>query len=71
MRVALWRTVRVALWHVGSSQTMNQTWVPCSGWQILNQWTTREALLIILLITLLGEPRSFSYNDPRFLGLVK
>jgi len=63
--------VRVALWHVGSSQTMSQTWVPCSGRQILNQWTTREALLIILISTLLGEPRAFSSNGPHFLGLVK
>ena len=32
----------VAPWHVGSSQTRDQTLVPCIGRQILNHWTTRE-----------------------------
>ena len=37
----LWHMGLVALWHVGSSQTRDQTHVPCIGRQILNQWTTR------------------------------
>ena len=32
----------VALWHVGSSQTRDQTCVPCLGRHILNHYTTRE-----------------------------
>ena len=34
----------VALWHVGSSWTRNQTFVSCTGRWILNHWATREAL---------------------------
>ena len=33
-----------ALWHVGSSQTRDQTWVFCTGRQILEDWVTRKAL---------------------------
>jgi len=40
----LWLSGLVALWHVGSSQTRDQTCVPCTGRQILNHWTTREVL---------------------------
>jgi len=38
--------VSVAPRHVGSSQTRDQTRVPCIGRQILNHWTTREVLAI-------------------------
>ena len=38
----LWHTGLVAPQHVGSSQTRDQTCVPCTGRQILNHWTTRE-----------------------------
>ena len=31
----------VTPWHLGSSQTRDQTLVPCIGRQILNHWTTR------------------------------
>ena len=31
-----------ASWHVGSSQTRDQTHVPCTGRQILNHWATKE-----------------------------
>ena len=31
-----------APWHVESSQTRDQTSVPCIGRQILNHWTTRK-----------------------------
>ena len=30
------------LWHLGSSQTKDRTFVPCIGRQIFNHWTTRE-----------------------------
>ena len=36
----------VAPWHVGSSQTREQTRVPCIGRQILNHQTTRETPLV-------------------------
>ena len=32
----------VALWHVDSSKTRDQTHTPCFDRQFLNQWTTRE-----------------------------
>ena len=32
----------VASWHVGSSQTRDQTCGPCIGRWILNHWTSRE-----------------------------
>ena len=35
----------VAPWQVESSQTRDQTRVPCLGRQILNHWTTREVPL--------------------------
>ena len=35
----------VAPWHVESSQTKDQTNVPCIGRQILNHWTTRGSLV--------------------------
>ena len=38
----LWSTSPVAPQHVGSSQTRDQTHVPCTGRQSLNHWTTRE-----------------------------
>ena len=39
----LWHTDLVAPWHVESSQTRDQTCVPCIGKQISNHWTMREA----------------------------
>ena len=39
----LWQMGLVAPWHVGSSQTRDQTNVPYIGRQILNHCTTREA----------------------------
>ena len=38
----LWHTGLVALWHVGSSWTRDQTRVPCIGRRILNHCATRE-----------------------------
>ena len=39
----LWYMGLVALQHVGwSSQTRDQTFVPCTGRQILNHWATKE-----------------------------
>ena len=45
------------LWHmglvvpqcVGSSQTMDQTPVPCISWWILNYWLLRQVLILIFL----------------------
>ena len=38
----------VALWHVESYWTRDQTCVPCTGRQISNYWITREVLLTFL-----------------------
>ena len=38
----LWRSVLVALCHVGSSQARDWTHVPCIGRWILNHWTAKE-----------------------------
>ena len=45
-----WRMGLVALRHVGSSQTRDQTPVSCIGRQILYHCVTREAPLIVLNI---------------------
>ena len=39
----LWPMDLVAPRHVGSSQTRDQIPIPCTGRQIVNHWTTREA----------------------------
>ena len=39
----------VALWHVGSSQTGNQTRIPLVAWWILSHWTTQEAAKLVIL----------------------
>ena len=39
----------VALLHVTSSQTRDQTSIPCLGRQILNHWTTKEVLKVLFL----------------------
>ena len=41
----------VALRQVGSSQTRARTRVPCIGRRILNHWTTREVLIVVLICT--------------------
>ena len=41
-QLSLWSIGSVALQQVGSSQTKDQTCIPCFGRQILNRWTTRE-----------------------------
>ena len=38
----MWCMGIAAPWHVESSQTRDQTQVPCVGRWILNHWTTRE-----------------------------
>ena len=43
-----WSMGLVALWHVESSQTRDQTSVPCIARWILNRKTTREAWLRVL-----------------------
>ena len=42
----LWLVGLATMWHVLSSQTTDQTGVPCAARQILNHWTSGEALLI-------------------------
>ena len=44
-RLSNWCTRLVASWHVGSSQTRDQTHVSCFGRRILSHWATREAPL--------------------------
>ena len=41
----LWCICLVALHHVVSSQSRDQTCVPCIARQILNHWTTRQVLM--------------------------
>ena len=59
----------VAAQHMESISTRDQTNVPCIGRQILNHWTTREALLFGFLIKhlkcLLILPVLQSYPLPR------
>ena len=43
----LWCMGLFSLWHVGSSQTRDQTRVPCIGRRILIHCTTREVLKIL------------------------
>ena len=58
----LWRLGLVALWHVGSSQTRDQTSVSCAARQILNHWTTGEGLKRFSVC-----PSDFSFTDKRFI----
>ena len=53
-------TQLVALWHVGSSWTRNQTIVPCFARQILNHWTTRETPLFFFFF-LISEGKIHYY----------
>ena len=57
----LWLTGPAAPRHVGSSQTRARTRVPCTGRQILNHCTTREARKMCLLF-LLKSQRHFLAN---------
>ena len=56
----------VALWHVESSQSRNQTHVPYSGRQILYYWTIREVPLsfsfFLKLISFLYYTKVVSLN---------
>ena len=58
----LWCTGLVALWHVGSSRTRDQTPVPCVGRQILNHCATREVPGVVFF--LLGCKRCLCILDP-------
>ena len=44
----------VALRHVGSSWTRDQTCVPCIGRQILIHWATREVLKYFIMFVLVN-----------------
>ena len=56
---------------MGSSQTRDQTRVPCIGRQILNHWTIREVPLVpaidavSLVFTVLYEPTHLNQADSR------
>ena len=54
----------VALRHVESSRSRNQTGVPCIGRQIVNHWTTREVLLVYFTHTSLYLLVPYSYFAP-------
>ena len=54
----------VALQHVESSRSRNQTGVPCIGRQFLNHWTTREVLLVYFTHTSLYLLVPYSYFAP-------
>jgi len=41
---SVWNTGLVALRHMGSSRSRDQTCVPCIGRWIVNHWTTKEVL---------------------------
>ena len=56
----LWCTGLVVPRHVESSQTRDQTQVPCIGRQILNHWTTREVPYLELLKVFLTHVMSTS-----------
>ena len=45
----MWLMGLVAPWHVESSQTSDQTCVPCIGRRVLNHWTIRKVLIAPLL----------------------
>ena len=49
-----WCTGLVALRHAESSQTRDQTCVPCFGRQVLTHWTTTEVYHSTLMILLLN-----------------
>ena len=54
----LWCVGLIALQHVESSLTRDQTHVPCIGRWILNYWATREVLtlgILRVLVTCLAE----------------
>ena len=55
------RTGLVALQHVESSQTRDQTQVPCTGRQVLNHWATRDVLCVFLISELFLFVCSFIY----------
>ena len=48
--------------HVRSSRTKDRTSVPCIAWQILNRWTTREALFFIFF-SIMGLLQGTEYSS--------
>ena len=48
--------------HVRSSRTKDRTSIPCIAWQILNRWTTREALFFIFL-SIMGLLQDTEYSS--------
>ena len=46
----LWLMGLVAPWHMGSSQTKDQTLIPCISRWILNHWATREVRCVCVCV---------------------
>ena len=58
----------VALRHMGSSRTRDQTYVSCIARQMLNHWTTREVQDLVFLDcdyegTTSGSPSAYGPED--------
>ena len=62
----LWLTGLVAPWHMGSSQTKDQTLIPCISRWILNHWATREVRCVCVCVCVKEREReSKSESDGR------
>ena len=66
----LWRTGLVALRHVGSSWTRDQTHVPCIGRQILNHCPTREVPNFLNFFIVLLSEIFLRFSNP-FINVLK
>ena len=58
----LWCTGLVALQHVGSSRTRDQTCVPCIGRRILNHGATREDQICDIILSI-GTGKSLVMHE--------
>ena len=65
----LWHMGLAARWYVGSSQTRHHTRAPCLHRWILHHWTTREALVSLLIRTLIPSwgPTLMTSSNPDYL----
>ena len=62
----LWLTGLVAPWQMGSSQTKDQTLIPCISRWILNHWATREVVCVCVCVCVKEREReSKSESDGR------
>ena len=65
----MWCMGLVALWHVVSSHTRDSTCVPFIGRWILNQWTIREVLGLVVVFFNPFRHSFFPKNVFNFLSL--